>query len=167
RKSDEIESSIDVNQIKSMRTALNHSPDCRAAACCNHSGFAGDTSATTGYCTSHSLLRGNRSDNCLKARVAAQRVPELIEAQLAISNLASRQLRCFSQSLDGAILLARPRINDGQVLDQHRPLDGAFADGHQLDGALAFANCILPISQSRIDHTERAESRSIIGMVAQ
>src|SRR5439155_8455404 len=50
--------------------------------------------------------------------------------------------------------------------DQHRALQGAFADWHQLDSALALADCLLLISQSSIDHTERAESRCVIGLVA-
>ena len=37
RKSDKVEWLIDVNQIKSMRTVLDHFPDCRASrARCNH-----------------------------------------------------------------------------------------------------------------------------------
>jgi hypothetical protein len=49
-KSDEIESPIDVLEIKSMRTVLEHSPD-RSGSCsgCNHSGFADNTPAATGY----------------------------------------------------------------------------------------------------------------------
>src|SRR5262245_48948734 len=48
RKSDKVEWLIDVNQIKSMRTVLDHSPDCRATrAGCNHPVFAGGTPATT------------------------------------------------------------------------------------------------------------------------
>src|SRR6476661_7347833 len=48
RKSDEVERLIDVDQIKSMRTVLDHFPDCRASrARCNHPVFAGGTPATT------------------------------------------------------------------------------------------------------------------------
>ena len=47
-KSDEVERLIDVDQIKSMRTVLDHSLDCRASrAGCNHPVFAGGTPATT------------------------------------------------------------------------------------------------------------------------
>src|SRR5439155_9158021 len=45
RKSDEVEWLIDVNQIKSMRTVLDHSSNCRGSrAGCNE--LAGDTSAS-------------------------------------------------------------------------------------------------------------------------
>jgi len=101
------------------------------------------------------LLWRKRSDNCSKARIAAHRVPKRIEAQMAIAQIV-RQFSRLSQSLDCAVLVARPRINHGQILDQQWALDGAFANGHQLDCALAFADGIPLISQNSIDHTERA-----------
>src|SRR5213594_3316734 len=47
RKSNEVEWLIDVNQIKSMRTILDHSSNCRGSRVgCNNLDSAGDTSAS-------------------------------------------------------------------------------------------------------------------------
>src|ERR1043166_4217261 len=112
------------------------------------------------------LLRCERSDNRFKARVAPQRIPEGMEAQIAVSNMAPWQLHYLSQSFNCAILVARPRINDREILNHPRAIDGVFADGDQVDRALAFADGILFISQSSINDTDRAKSRCIIGLLA-
>jgi len=50
RKSDEVEWLIDVNQIKSMRTVLDHSSNCRGSrVSCNNLDSAGDTPAATDW----------------------------------------------------------------------------------------------------------------------
>src|SRR5437762_7223809 len=76
------------------------------------------------------LLRRKRSDDLIKARVSSQRVPNRIETQIAVAQTAPRQLRCLGQSFDCAIVVARPCINDCQVLHQERALGGAFSDGY-------------------------------------
>jgi hypothetical protein len=63
------------------------------------------------------LLWRKRSDDCFKARIAPQRIPKRIETRIAVADNATGQLRCYRQSFDCAILVARPRINDSQVLD--------------------------------------------------
>src|SRR5882724_1870861 len=113
-----------------------------------------------------SIFWRERSDDCFKTRVAAQRIPKGMETQMSVAQMAARQLRYLGQSFNCAILVARPRINDSQVLGQHRTLDGAFADGQQLDRALAFADGVLLISKSSINHTEGAESRCIVALTA-
>src|SRR5437667_1604434 len=112
------------------------------------------------------LLRCERSHNRLEARVAPQRIPERMEAQIAVSNMAPRQLHYLSQSFNCAILVARPRINDREILNHPRAIDGVFADGDQLDRALAFAYGVLFVSQSSINDTDGAKSRCVIGLVA-
>src|SRR4029077_10955174 len=82
-----------------------------------------------------------------------------------VAQMAGRQLHCFRQSFNCAVLLTRPRINDGQILRQHRTLDGALADWHQLDRAFAFPNCVLFVSQSGINHTKRAESLGVVWLM--
>src|SRR5207249_2098869 len=89
-----------------------------------------------------------------------------METQMSVAQMAARQLRYLGQSFNCAILVARPRINDSQVLGQHRILDGAFAGGQQLDRALAFADGALLTSKSSINHTEGAESRCIVALIA-
>src|SRR6266540_6191541 len=112
------------------------------------------------------LFRCERSDYRFKARIAPQRIPERIETQMAVSNVAPWQLHCLIQAFNRAILVACPSINDSEVLNQHRALDGAFVGRHQLDRALAFADSVLLVSQSSIDHTDGAKSRCVIGLIA-
>src|SRR6476661_411496 len=80
--------------------------------------------------------------------------------------MAPWQLHYLSQSFNRAILVARPRINHREILNHPRAIDGVFADGDQLDRALAFADGILFVSQSSINDTDRAKSRCVIGLVA-
>src|SRR5262249_12395843 len=80
--------------------------------------------------------------------------------------MAPWQLHCLSQSFNCGVLVARPRINDGEVLNQPRTIDGVFADGDQFDRATAFADGVLFVSQSSINDTDRAKSRCVIGLVA-
>src|SRR6266487_2641915 len=112
------------------------------------------------------LLWRKRSDDFLKARIAPQRVPERRGLRKGVGNMEPWQLHCLSQSLNCAILVARPSINDSEVLSEHRAIDGAFAGRHQFDRALAFADGVLLVSQSSINHTECAKSRCVIGLIA-
>src|SRR5437870_5027697 len=79
--------------------------------------------------------------------------------------MAPWQLHYLSQSFNCAILVARPRINDSEILNHPRAIDGVSADGDQLDRALAFADGILFVSQSSINDTDRAKSCCVIGLV--
>src|SRR5882757_8684934 len=108
------------------------------------------------------LLRRERSDDCFKPRITTQRIPKRVKTQMAVAQNAPREIRRLCHSLNCAILIAHPRVDHGQVLDQHRTFDGAFTDGHQLDGTLAFPNGILLISKSSINHTECTESCRIM-----
>src|SRR6516225_6217265 len=112
------------------------------------------------------LFRREGSNDCFKARVAPQRVPEGIETQIAVSNMASWQLHGLSQSFNGVILVARPCINGREILNHSRAIDCVFADGDQLDRAMAFPDGILFVSQSSINDTDRAKSRCVIRLVA-
>ena len=112
------------------------------------------------------LSRREGSNDCFETRVAPQRIPERIEAQIAVTNMAPWQLHYFSQSFNCTILVACPRINDREILNHPRAIDGVFADGDQLDRALAFADGILFVSQSSINDTDRAKSSCLIRLVA-
>src|SRR5437762_463092 len=81
---------------------------------------------------------------------------------MAVAQNTPREIRCLGHSFNCAILVAHPRIDHRQVLDQHRTFDGAFTDGHQLDCTLAFPNGVLLISKSGINHAECTKSRRII-----
>ena len=59
------------------------------------------------------LFRRKRSDDCFKARVAPKRVPQRVKTQIAVSHMAPWQFCRFRQSFNCAVLVARPRINEG------------------------------------------------------
>src|SRR4029077_7879539 len=63
------------------------------------------------------LLWRERSDDCLEARVAPQRVPQRVKTQVTVGHMAPWQFGCFRQSFNCAVLVASPRINDSQILD--------------------------------------------------
>src|SRR5438094_7097256 len=74
------------------------------------------------------LLWCKRSDDAVEARIASQRVPEGIQTQMAVSNMTPRQLHSVIQSFDCAVFLARPGIDDGEVLNEERGINGTLAD---------------------------------------
>src|ERR1700757_1448837 len=108
------------------------------------------------------LLRRKRSDDRFKPRITTQRVPKRVKTQMAVAQNAPREIRCLCHSVNCAILVAHPRIDHREVLDQHRTFNGAFTDGHELDCTFAFPNSVLLISKSSINHTERTKSCRII-----
>ena len=57
-------------------------------------------------------------------------------------------------------------MTDGEILNHPRAIDGVFARWHQIDRALAFADGVFLVSQSSINHTDRAKSSGVIGLVA-
>src|ERR1700746_831033 len=89
-----------------------------------------------------------------------------METQIAVTNMAPWQIHCLSQSFDGVIFVARPRIDDREILNHPGAIDGVFAYGDQLDRAMAFADGVLFVSQGSINHTDRAKSRCVIGLGA-
>src|SRR5438874_2618664 len=66
---------------------------------------------------SNCSLGRERSDDCLEARIAPQRIPQRMKTQIAVSHMASWEFGRLRQSLNCPVLVARPRINDSQVLD--------------------------------------------------
>src|SRR5262245_18218742 len=80
--------------------------------------------------------------------------------------MAPWQLHCLCQSFNCAILVACPRINHREVSDQRSAIDGIFAYWDQLDGAMAFADRVLVVSESSINDTDRTKSRCVIGLFA-
>src|ERR1041384_7016349 len=69
------------------------------------------------------------SDDCFEARLAPQRVPEGIEAQIAVSNVAPGEIHCLLQTVNGVICVSLACINDREILNHPRASDGVFADG--------------------------------------
>src|SRR5262247_1897955 len=81
------------------------------------------------------LLRRERTDNFLEARIATKRVPIRVELEKAVAKgvrdtLYSRDL------LNGAIFLASPSADLRQINSQRRAVDTVFGDGQQFARAL-------------------------------
>src|SRR5262245_40767104 len=80
--------------------------------------------------------------------------------------MASWKVSSFLQPFDCVVLVPGPRIDNGQILNQHRTLERILANWHQLDSALALANGILSIAERRIEYTENAKCFRIIRLFA-
>src|SRR5581483_4440061 len=97
-------------------------------------------------------------NDCLKAGVTPQRIPNGMQPDIAITNMTAWQLGRLSQSLNGSVFFTGPSVYHRKVLYQHRTLDGTLRNGYQLNRTLALANRILLVAQDGVDHSERAES---------
>src|SRR5436190_2162273 len=47
------------------------------------------------------------------------------------------------------VVVASLRINDSQILDEHRALDGAFGDGHKLERT--FSSARIALAQGKVE----------------
>src|SRR5207249_10934850 len=84
------------------------------------------------------LFWRQRGDNLLEAGVAARRIPERQEFQLAIADGAWR-MDGDGQLLTGEIVIANPPGDHRQVLNHERTVDRILLNGKKLDRAAAFA----------------------------
>ena len=74
RNGDEVEWLIDVNQIKSMRTVLDHSSNRRGSRVgCNNLDCAGDTPAAAGRCVTRAASARNESIAAAETSTALER----------------------------------------------------------------------------------------------
>jgi hypothetical protein len=90
-----------------------------------------------------------------------------MQTQVTVADVAGRQVRCLSQSLDSAIFLTNPRINHGEISHERCPFNGVSANWRQLDCVFAFANRILLVPEEGINHTERAKRRRLVRLTVQ
>src|SRR5436190_11866223 len=88
-----------------------------------------------------------------------------METQVAVADVAARQVRRFSQSLDSPIFVARPGINHSEISDQRCAFNHVFANRRQLDRAFAFPNRVLLIPEYGVHHTKRAKCSRKIRLV--
>src|SRR5262245_28315851 len=114
--------------------------------------------------TPHNRCEGG--DNLFKPRIAAQRVPKWMQAQLSVVHVA-RNFRRALQLLDREIDLSRPRISYGQVFDRKRTVDRILVEGDQFDCAPAFANGLPFPPKGSVDHAEDRKGLAVIGLIAQ
>jgi hypothetical protein len=89
-----------------------------------------------------------------------------MESQITVADVAAWQVRCLSQSLDSAIFLSCPSVDHGKISHERCAFDRVFANRRQLNCAFAFANRILRVPEYGINHTKRAKSSGIIGLIA-
>src|SRR5262249_32065363 len=88
-----------------------------------------------------------------------------METQIAVANVAARQVGCLSQPLYGAIFVTSPCINHSEISYQRCAFNGVSANGRQFDCAFAFADRILLIPKYGIDNAKRAKCSRIIRLL--
>ena len=109
------------------------------------------------------LLRRERGDDFVEARIAPQRIPERVQFQLAVAYPA-RNLSGDRQLLQGEVLLVRPCANVGKDFDYERTADCVSRDREKLNGPSSFAQRLFLASKSGVDQAEHAKRRSVIGL---
>jgi hypothetical protein len=67
--------------------------------------------------------------------------------------------------LQSEIFFARPRASNSEGLNHVATVDGIFRDWEELDGASAFAQRILFVSEGGIDQAQDAKRRRIIRLL--
>ena len=71
-----------------------------------------------------------------------------MKAQIPIADVAAWQVGCLSQSLNRAIFVTSPSVNQRKISDQGCSLNRVRVNRRQLDRTFAFANRILNIHPS-------------------
>src|SRR5213080_42021 len=67
--------------------------------------------------------------------------------------------------MKGKILLARPRIYEGEAFDKRRPGYRIFADWRQLNRAAAFTDRVLFVAKSCVSHPEDTKRFRIVRLI--
>src|SRR5439155_2176768 len=96
-----------------------------------------------------------------KAWIAAQRVPERHQFQLALGEVA-RAADCDGKLFAGQILVTDPRSDHRQRLDHAHAMGRIFFHRKKLDRAPAFAKRFLFPAKASVDQTKDAQRRSVI-----
>src|SRR5213083_41249 len=102
-----------------------------------------------------------RGDNLLEAGVAAQRVPERQEFQLAIAD-GTWRMDGDGQLLTGEILIANPPGDHRQVLNHERTVDRILLNGKKLHCAAAFAQRFFSSPETSVDQPQNTQCRTVI-----
>jgi hypothetical protein len=108
------------------------------------------------------LLRCERRDDFLKARLAAQRTIPGRQFQCAIANGGTRWTGNQSELFAGEIFFPNPSRHYREIHDQQLAIDRVFFRGKQLDRAPAFAPGHLLPPESGIDYTEHVQREETI-----
>src|ERR1044071_1134815 len=108
-----------------------------------------------------SFLWRERRDKFFKTRVAAQRVPEWEQFQLAIGN-GTWRAGGNGQLLAGELFITNPGSDHRQILDHRWPSDGIFFHRQKLNRAAPFAQRFFLVPESGIDQTQHAPRRAEI-----
>src|SRR5262249_1941506 len=100
-------------------------------------------------------------DEFFKARVAAQRIPNRHEFQVAIAE-GDRAMDDAGKLFGGEFLGTDPRSDHRQVLEPRGTLGRIFLDRQQRPRAPAFAQRVLPAPQPGVDQTKHTPGRPVI-----
>src|SRR5437660_4901246 len=107
------------------------------------------------------LFRRERSENFLKARIVADWIPDRVEPQFAITEVAWNFGGCGKLS-ESSVLLSGQRVGERQVLDDPCAVDRVFCHRKKLRCSLRFTICLSFISKLGVDYTEHAKGGRII-----
>src|SRR5438552_6320029 len=110
------------------------------------------------------VFRRKGGHKFFEARVAAERIPVRIQAQLPIAQI-DRSLECGFQLIDGAIVVSGPSIDESEVIHEERTVDWVLLNRKQLKRAASLAYGIGFMSQEGVDHSQHAPGRSPIWLL--
>src|ERR1700730_4362570 len=108
-----------------------------------------------------SILRRERSDDLIEARIAAERIPDRHEFQLAIAE-AARAVDGHGKLFAGEVFVTNPRSDHRQIFEHVRAIGRIFFHGKKLDRAPAFAKRFLFPTKTGVDQTKHAQRGTVI-----
>src|SRR5215469_6879650 len=110
------------------------------------------------------LLRRERLNDFLKARIAAERVPVLVEVQGTVSR-STRDLGHVFEKINRAVHVTCLSINPSKPLQHEAAIHGVFRWRKQLSRAFAFPNCICRSSESGVDLAKNYKRSGVVRTV--
>src|SRR5439155_2502912 len=100
-------------------------------------------------------------DDLFEARIAAQRLPTRIEADIAV-RCASRDFRESFQLLNSQVVFASLRADHRIEIKDVRTIEGVFCHRQKLNGLATLAQCFVFSAESSVNQSQQAKTTSII-----
>src|SRR5882724_368100 len=108
------------------------------------------------------LLRRERGNDFLEARIATQRVPVRVKFEKAIAE-AVRDALHRRDLFDGAIFLTSPGVDLRQINGYVRAVDSIFGDWQQSTAATSLSKCLFFPLEAGVDHAQQTEGSREVG----
>src|SRR6266700_4093652 len=107
------------------------------------------------------FFRREGGDDFFEARIAAQRLPTRIEAEIAV-RCASRDFRESFQLLNSQVVFASLRADHRIEIKDVRTIEGVFCHRQKLNGLATLAQCFVFSAESSVNQSQQAKTTSII-----